>query len=326
MISLPVARRLRRAWCPVVFALAVVVPGCGSRVTEPEPPGPSRWVPTSGPRVQQITCLVASGTRQFAGTSSGVCRSLDGGETWELDRIGLSNQYVTALLIRGNVLFAGTFGDGRGYYRGLYYTSDAGDNWWQRLPDYFVSALACNDTTVFVGTLDAGVFRLSENGPGWTNETSGLPVKGILSLVFSGGDLFAGTDGGGVFRSSDNGAHWDVANQGLTSLVVRDLVAIGPLVFAGTREGVFRSVDAGETWSAMSQGMAGANVLDLAAGPAGLFASTAGGGVFHSPDGGSSWTAINDGLPDHFVPAIAVSRANLLAGLPQSCVWHYALE
>lgn len=211
-----------------------------------------------------MTVLAISGERAYAGTSSGVFSSTDGGRSWR----GLpapGNNYVQALAIAPNnpdVIYAGRVGSDA---RGLYRSTDAGRGW-QRLTDaldldvYAVTLDPKKPTTVYIGTPDSGVFKSTDGGVNWQPASSGLPrvrlkataptgdvtwitsTVGVTALAVDPANpkaLYAATAGRGIYRSADAGGSWHATNVGLTVLDVMSLVidARGGALYAGTAGG-----------------------------------------------------------------------------------------
>jgi photosystem II stability/assembly factor-like uncharacterized protein len=154
----------------------------------------------------------------YAGTTSGVFKSTDGGATW----ISPGQQFGVAAVAIDPV------------YPSIVYA--AGN---QPFPE--------------VGSLPqfGGLFKSTDGGVTWT-----AMINGLASLIDSGASItalaispddtrivHAATAGYGVFRSVDGGANWAPLNDGLTNLDVR-LLALAPgasnMLYAGIRAGCLR--------------------------------------------------------------------------------------
>jgi len=107
--------------------------------------------------------LAVNGTILFAGigenqySNGAICRSTDGGQTWEQV---WSGAFVYDVAFSDAAVFAGS---ANGVLRSL----DGGDNW-QQVLDAHVTTLVISDTTLFAGTRSGGVFRSLDNGDTWT--------------------------------------------------------------------------------------------------------------------------------------------------------------
>ena len=141
--------------------------------------------------------------------------------------------------------------------------------------------------TVYVGTLDGGVFKSTNGGASWSAITSGLTSMAIRSLAIdptSSQTVYVGTDAG-LFKTTTGGVFWSEVSSGLTSMVVQSLAidtSSSQTVYAGTTGGVFRSTNGGASWSAVTSGLTNPYVQSLAIDPSNSRTVYAGtnGGVF----------------------------------------------
>jgi hypothetical protein len=220
----------------------------------------------------------------FAGTQeNGVYLSTNNGSNWIQVNNGLTNMDVNTLTVSRNGtggynVFAGTWGSG------IFLSTNNGSSWTQvnnGLKDLYVNTIAVsspdsnsigtgpiatNNTFLFAGTVEGGVYLSTNNGSSWTQVNNGLKNQSVLSIVCgpngkSNYNLFAGTSGNGVYLSTNNGSNWTQINNGLTNQSVQSLAV-------------------------SSNGESGLN----------LFAGTNGGGVYISTNNGSSWVQVNQGL------------------------------
>ncbi len=237
----------------------------------------------------------------YAGTSSGIFRSTDGGQTWQAAKpgTGFISTNVNALLqdSRDGTLYAGT-------RFGVISSPDGGWSWEPTavlLPYTNVNALLqdSRDGTLYAGT-DAGLIRSTDEGLRWRVASAGLTNTSVNALLQNSrdGTLYAGTDGG-IFRSIDGGQTWQAASAGLTNTNVNALLqdSRDGTLYAGARDGIFRSTDGGKTWQATSIGLNNTSVNALLQDSRDgiLFAGTDG-GIFLSTDDGQSWQAASAGL------------------------------
>ncbi len=313
------------------LAACVVTTGCGGKnVTAPEPAAAPQWSQSSGPRVGDIYCLEACPQGIYVGTHNGLYRSTDNGTSWtslSVGGIGSGALSIGSVLSVGGDLFAGSSGDFRHNFSGVYTSSNAGDSWHVILADQPVSTLASSDTALFAGCVGVGVFRASANVGGWTLVNDGLSHLDIKEMARRQSVLLASVYGGGLFRSDDAGSHWREVGAGLPDSSISSLCPAGSLWFLGTYgNGVFRSDDDGNTWTAVNQGLTSTDIRDVVHAGTAIFAATAGGGVFRSSDGGATWSEINKGLPILEVEALAVRGNTLLAAINDLGVVSYPLQ
>ncbi len=110
----------------------------------------------------EVLRLVASGNKIFAGSRWGgrVIRSTDNGASWQPIFTGLPHFMefsLSDLAASGNIIFLGSF-------RGVYYTTNSGDNWTAINSGFsaepLIYALAVSETSLFAGTEGGVVWRL----------------------------------------------------------------------------------------------------------------------------------------------------------------------
>ena len=272
--------------------------------------------------------LVQAAGRVFAATGGdGVLRSVDGGANWQAVNAGLVRKDVHALIADGQGgLYAGTSGGG------VWQSLDGGDSWSPlrtdnsvrvggqgltvsstRLPNTVVRALGVSGANLVAAT-DAGLFRFTLGGSGWTPAAGGLPPTAHPSCIVvgdGGSPVVIGTDQG-VFVSTNLTANWAAASGGLPERApVRALARlVGPdgqraLLVAATDQGVFVSpLQATPSWSRVVA--PDGEVSALAASGTTLYAGTSR-GVFRSTDAAATWQPVTMGLSGQPIQALGVA-------------------
>jgi photosystem II stability/assembly factor-like uncharacterized protein len=175
----------------------------------------STWQQIFNPGLM-IYGLLVSGTHIFAGTEgAGVFLSDDQGLNWRSVNKGLENFYITSLIMKGSILFAGT-------HEGLYRSSDFGSNWEHvnnGLGALSVNAMTADNNYVYTdNSAEPGIFRSADDGNTWTCIPFGINTSyPASSLACSNGILIAtlGDNTKNVLYSNDNGDTWSVSNSGL---------------------------------------------------------------------------------------------------------------
>lgn len=218
----------------------------GIRLTRGQ--GRSWTVTNLGLKNADIECFTSAGKTLFAGTTSGVFRSQDGGSTWMPVNSGLPvASSVSTLAASGQNLLAVT-SQGTPSIGGVWLSPDDGRTWKMISPDLrpdsMVACLAVSNPNIFAGISSRsweedekreGVFLSPNSGRSWITVNSGLPPNaGIRHLVVIGQAIYAGTDAGNVFLSRNNGASWEACSEGLpANHSISCLVAVGQDLFAG---------------------------------------------------------------------------------------------
>jgi photosystem II stability/assembly factor-like uncharacterized protein len=210
-----------------------------------------------------------------------------------------------------NTLYAGFPLD-----RGVWKTTDAGNNWVSRSvglpPNFHVLALAASpvDSNVVFAVLgNRQVYKSTDGGGTWSLSSGGMAsgTAGAGSIVFQPGapDTMYVTAGGSLFKSTDGGANW-VSPNPITDTGVSKLVATAsPALYAalGVR-GIYKSTDGALTWSPASNGLPCAvaepynyNTPEIAADPINpnlLYTpSRRDGKVYKTTDGAANWSVVS---------------------------------
>jgi photosystem II stability/assembly factor-like uncharacterized protein len=185
----------------------------------------------------------------------------------------------------------------------LFFTKTVQAQQWERLPgptpDYYglagnVTCIATNDTFVWVGTANSGIFRTdAQPFAQWQPKNSGVQTFTIYSLNYSNGLLVATTKRG-VYKSVDYGNSWVAINNGLPidKKITAFAAANGVMLAATAEYGVFGSTDNGLNWQKASNGLLDNNVLDVETDGTNFWALTLNAGLYKSTDKGQSWQHI----------------------------------
>ncbi len=236
-----------------------------------------------------IQALAVSGntTREpyaFAGTRSGLYRSLNRGQNWYPHSTGLPHLTVRSLAIAPNDptrLLAGTSyfnhqrfdGGSPGELDGALQLSTDGGQTWQDVdgpldrvervafsPDLANDhiALACTGVAGPQGFVSGGIYRSTDSGQHWSAALTAMACRTLaLSPNFAvdhtaWASAFSGPLGLGLLRSADSGATWTL----LTSAVSTDLIVLSSnyatdhTLFAATQDGrLQKSTDGGQHWT-----------------------------------------------------------------------------
>lgn len=265
----------------------------------------------------------------YLGTSGGVWRSTDNGDSWTA--LGANMPYVNGIAITDSSIFiCGIEGIEKGNRDGKLWTTVDSLVYGVQTNSILVTA----KKSIIAGSRWKGFTRSTNQGVSWEKINNNFRHSDISSLTSYGKNIFAGITWDGVYSSSDNGNSWQqIWNS--TNIPLAILADDSVLIVASTNGnyGLFRSSDFGNTWiqtnlfsgvfsclAKSSDGIyyaGGGNGIDygvcsstdkgitwkyqlkdysittLAITPLGdIFAGTAINGVFRSTDKGQTWTNV----------------------------------
>ncbi|MDJ0826156.1 MAG: exo-alpha-sialidase [Rhodobacter sp.] len=267
-----------------------------------------------------------------AWSGSGVWRSEDGGESWELSKFskGEFDQWAES-----DPETAKMFG-------------------WQPSDPPFdgeveaVWSLGLSNGTLYAGSKPANLYASGDGGTEWRRVEgladhpsrdswnpggAGLVLHTIVADPDDAAKLWVGISAAGVFATEDGGATWDRRNRlsnaeacghhdhpaaprdGQTGHCVHNIVragGAGDLLYQQNHHGVWRSGDGGRSWDDINAGLPSTFGFPIAVHPSdpdtvwvvplngdaqGRFPPDAAAAVWKTTDAGESWQAKRDGLP-----------------------------
>jgi len=185
-------------------------------------------------------------SQRSVGYGDGVYRSDDGGHSWK--NMGLkASEHIGRIVIdprNSNIVYVAAQGPlwGPGGDRGLYKTTDGGQNWKKilsisentgvtdvvldpRKPDTLIAAAYQRRRHVWTlidGGPESALYKSTNGGTSWTKLKTGLPTEdlGRIGLAIAPTDpdmvyaIIESTEHkGGIFRSTDLGATWERRNE-----------------------------------------------------------------------------------------------------------------
>jgi photosystem II stability/assembly factor-like uncharacterized protein len=274
----------------------------------------------------------SAGSIGYAGTDTGVFKTVDGGEHWVAINTDLGDPSqigVNAISIDPHspaTVYAGTS-------KGLFRTTDGGASWspialgMPGLVPHVVTLDAASPSTIYVGVDDTlsdfnyGVLRSTDAGASWTSIYRSTPygdggAPSVIALLIdpaAPSHLYLALAFDQVLKSLDGGATWVAIKlpEPLVTAVAADAGAFATLYVATYSGALYRSVDAGEHWTPAGGGPpAGTvNVIAMPAPPSQTVYVGAGNGIFQSVDSGGTWKHLALGVRAIGVYAFAVDPA-----------------
>ena len=250
------------------------------------------WISRSnGLGSRAVEGFASAGNYIFAGTHTGVYRIPISGTIWSPVNSGLgSTPQVNSLIVSDDKLFAGIELNPKG----LYFTTNLGDNWGEQNSGLTYGRLNClNGTGNSIYTADwifgTSIYKTDNNSSSWTN-TGSVNSSGVLnSIAFKSPYIFAATSGDGIYRSPDSAFNWNRISPVDIPSTIYEIIIKDEFVFAVSAEsGIFRTSNDGNNWISVNNGLTSFYIRDITISGNNLLAGT-GGGIFYSSDNGISW-------------------------------------
>ena len=263
--------------------------------------------PLKGLNGGNILCIEKVDTLQlFAGTSTGIYSSSNGGQLWEKELDGMNVYKIVAH--SPEVIYAGT---DNGLYRRVRYNMAYR---WDKITGFTDNAIKDFDIlstgVMFLSVKNEGLYK----GKVLENNFSKLTTLGYSSseyLIACYGDSTVFID---KSISSDAGNTWTRLDKGwpeFTSLEVLSANMNDSLVLAGSDQGIFRYDFTNQTWVDLQLYQ---YCLDMDIDNKGNVFLGSAGGVYHSQDNGEHWQQINMGLSSAMIHNIRIVGNKVFAG------------
>lgn len=256
----------------------------------------------------------------YAGTSTGLFISEDGGDSWRVGPEVAIPSFVSAVEADGaapDIAYFGTnFGEVIVTINGGLTFQSSFD-----LPDEPVVRIASAPfRDVFAVMASGRVFSSKDQGMIWSPKDQEINHPGS-DLDFSQDRPWRGflaTLGGGVYRTTSEGTEWDQVNTGIDNPFLFSIVLDrldDQIIYTGSVGTVFKSTDHGESWTAWSTGLpVDGKISELAIDPLDrdiVYASILEHGIYVSEDAGETW--VPRGTDGRFVDTQRIPIASSFA-------------
>ncbi len=304
--------RVRRSFAVCLLILPFLILGQAS----PAAAAAWTWAGPDGGSIYSLALQPGNPNVLYAGTWTGVFKSVDGGATWrppvELRWEGTPVNEIAVDPSSPSTVYA-VFGVG------LFKSTDGGDHWTKvgQGIDPVRKVKITPGGVVYAGA-DHGMFRSSDGGATWQGVNRGLPEsRSVVALEIDPSRperMYAGLSNG-LYRTTDGGARWVAA--GGTALGGATDIAVSPAspqtVYVVASTGVVaRSFDGGITWTP-GRGLPNGTVLaPHPSRPEIVYAGTGADGVFKSTDRGRSWARAGEELAGGWVMELEIDPAGTL--------------
>ncbi|VXD10547.1 T9SS type A sorting domain-containing protein [Marinoscillum sp. 108] len=205
------------------------------------------WVQTNIDLGGTILTMGISGDSVYLTTGDGmVFYTKDEGQNWTKIQNTKTNSIVNSVtFLEGKIVMCTS--------EGLFSSIDAGATWYESnygMTAMPIESLAASESSLYVGTKGAGIFRSDLKG-NWVQNNSGLSGSNALSIydiIIVGDSVFLGS-GGGVYAATIDGDSWTrLLDPGLNKSIQALHYDNGVFAAAVNGTGVYISNDKGNTW------------------------------------------------------------------------------
>ncbi len=184
-----------------------------------------------------ITSIFTDGDNLLVGTESGLFVSDNGGKSFALKNVGLSDFHITGIAKSGGKYFIGTS-------EGGLHAGNIKDQKWTSLSDKVdcptISSVSSKDNMIFVTSLCTGFHVSFDYGSTWIDINKGLSTTETTAFVrTNSGFNFLGTEDSGVYYAESLGDKTTWRNL-LSGYDVTSLSYFMDTLFVGTSVGLFK--------------------------------------------------------------------------------------
>ncbi len=253
----------------------------------------------------------------YAGTSQGVYRSANRGESWNRMNEGLTLLEALSLAVDPNnsqIVYVAIHG------AGVFKSIDGGAHWVLSITGIegtdarYVSTIAIDpqDTSrILIG--GAALYISGDAGDHWVRPNRQSSIGAVSISIYPRNSNIIYVSTGLVYRSDSGGAGWIPCYSGPYPGYSSGVVAVHPsnpdtVLAARYPSGIQRSIDGGSTWQ-VSNGDPASMVVALTfdrLDPETVYAGTSGDGIYKSIDGGITWGPVGNRSPHGYINDILI--------------------
>jgi len=202
--------------------------------------------------VKQVINVVKRNNHLYYGSSKGLFKSIDNGDSWEKIKICENCNGVSAISSdKDGIMYSGA-------YHGLYRSSDEGKNWTHIDSQiiYGIKDIFINDNG-WIYVAGGHLYLSKDNGLTWKNLNAPTGFELIINKVYADKDydIFLLMTNLPLLRSQDEGASWPWLDVNLWGGSVDfKVLPNGDYMVSGT-DGIYISKDKGDNWILNSSGI-----------------------------------------------------------------------
>jgi len=232
-------------------------------------------------RSAPVICVSAAGTIFASLPDSVVHRSTDGGKTWDSTSMGAYNLQSLTADPNGDIFAVE-------WMVGGFRSTDDGGTWREifGMVPSGVGPMVRTPLGILYLSNWSTIYRSTDHGTTWQDVFEAPQAFPFNSAIGgdSKGNVYAAIENGGVYFSADTGSHWTIENSGLPHGTINGFAfnARGR-VFAASDSGVFYHDRDSLLWRPVNGGLTVLQTTCIAIDSAGyVYAGTPGAGVFQS--------------------------------------------
>ncbi len=262
----------------------------------------------------------------YAGTMTGVFKTLDVGHNWmNITGANFKNRFIrpNGLVVNNGVIWAGT-------ENGLYRSTDGGTTWQEKVAGLDNTAILSIEAITLdhlrLGTGD-GFYQSRDGGDSWHKSSRGIFAFENTALAFdtrtNPSRLFVAARSAGLYFTGDAGEHWQDIGMDTGFTYISSLALLPEsqeIMYAGfmkpenskIQSGVYKSTNGGKSWQLTGFSLESSLINSILINPASsriLYVGTWN-GIFKSIDAGTNWQQKDQGLDFKSVSPIAIDSQN----------------